>query len=65
MCFDELFNGFVREYQGKAELLVFRPLSQHGFLVQLAEKKLVSALHYRLFEEQRNRPEVTYIGLSK
>jgi len=36
--------GFVREYQGKAELLVFRPLSQHGFLVQLAEKKLVSAL---------------------
>lgn len=33
-----------KEYQGKAELLVFRPLSQHGFLVQLAEKKLCAVI---------------------
>jgi mediator of RNA polymerase II transcription subunit 25 len=33
-----------KDYQGKAELLVFRPLSQHGFLVQLAEKKLCAVI---------------------
>ncbi|XP_024364982.1 mediator of RNA polymerase II transcription subunit 25 isoform X3 [Physcomitrium patens] len=33
-----------KEYQGKAELLVFRPLSSHGFLVQLAEKKLCAVI---------------------
>ncbi|XP_024529749.1 mediator of RNA polymerase II transcription subunit 25 isoform X1 [Selaginella moellendorffii] len=33
-----------REYQGKAELLVFRPLNQHGFLQQLADKKLCAVI---------------------
>ncbi|KAJ7536305.1 hypothetical protein O6H91_12G063800 [Diphasiastrum complanatum] len=33
-----------KDYQGKAELLVFRPLTPHGFLVQLAEKKLCAVI---------------------
>lgn len=34
---------FCRQYVGKADFLVFRTLNHHGFLVQLQEKKLVSA----------------------
>ncbi|KAH9315687.1 hypothetical protein KI387_024314, partial [Taxus chinensis] len=30
--------------QGKAEYLIFRPMSQHGFLVQLSEKKLSAVI---------------------
>ncbi|OAE32534.1 hypothetical protein AXG93_3242s1570 [Marchantia polymorpha subsp. ruderalis] len=33
-----------KDYQRKAELLVFRPLTQHDFLVQLAEKKLCAVI---------------------
>uniref|UniRef100_A0A0D6QR51 Mediator of RNA polymerase II transcription subunit 25 n=1 Tax=Araucaria cunninghamii TaxID=56994 RepID=A0A0D6QR51_ARACU len=33
-----------KHYQGKAEFLIFRPLTQHGFLVQLAEKKLSAVI---------------------
>ncbi|KAG6550746.1 hypothetical protein Mapa_007650 [Marchantia paleacea] len=33
-----------RDYQRKAELLVFRPLTPHDFLVQLAEKKLCAVI---------------------
>ncbi|KAL2635410.1 hypothetical protein R1flu_006889 [Riccia fluitans] len=33
-----------KDYHRKAELLVFRPLTQHDFLVQLAEKKLCAVI---------------------
>ncbi|CAM6102408.1 unnamed protein product [Calypogeia fissa] len=33
-----------KDYQRKAELLVFRPLTPHDFLVQLAEKKLCAVI---------------------
>lgn len=32
----------IRQYVGKADFLVFRAMSQHGFLGQLQDKKLVS-----------------------
>ncbi|EFJ34349.1 hypothetical protein SELMODRAFT_405603 [Selaginella moellendorffii] len=40
---DSAFNytGLHEQQEGKAELLVFRPLNQHGFLQQLADKKLL------------------------
>jgi hypothetical protein len=31
-----------KQYVGKADFLVFRAMSQHGFLGQLQDKKLVS-----------------------
>eukprot|EP00897_Mesotaenium_endlicherianum_P001875 jgi/Mesen1/1715/ME000138S00579 len=33
-----------KEYQGKAELLVFRPVTHHGFLQQMAIKKLCAVI---------------------
>jgi mediator of RNA polymerase II transcription subunit 25 len=33
-----------REYQRKAEFLVFRPPTAHDFLVQLADKKLCAVI---------------------
>jgi len=33
-----------RHYQGKADFLIFRQLNSHGFLVQLAEKKLSAVI---------------------
>ena len=38
-------GGWGSQYQGKAEVLVFRPqIQHHNFLAQMAEKKLVSHL---------------------
>lgn len=33
-----------KHYQGKADFLIFRPLNPHGFLIQLAEKKLSAVI---------------------
>jgi len=33
-----------KHYQGKADFLIFRPMNSHGFLLQLAEKKLSAVI---------------------
>lgn len=33
-----------KHYQGKADFLIFRPMNTHGFLLQLAEKKLSAVI---------------------